>query len=243
MRLVTEGRHTTFGSANQFRIINVTDSPRILVDVPTSLFPIVLEGATVRLEPLTPEHLIGLLAACSGPRDTFRFTWVPEATSSDVERYITVALHQHAQGTSLPFATRWLESGEIVGSTRYMNIEYWANRDQSPSTSDEPDALEIGATWLAEHAQRTSVNTEAKLLMLTHAFEVLRVKRVNLRTDARNLKSRTNIERVGATLDGILRHDRRSTDGGNGGLRDTAAYSLLADEWPAAKQSLQARLH
>ncbi|MGA0065269.1 MAG: GNAT family N-acetyltransferase [Ilumatobacteraceae bacterium] len=213
-----------------------------MVDVPTPLSPIVLEGTTVRLEPLTLEHLGGLLTACSEPRDTFRFTWVPEATRPDVERYITVALHQHAQGTSLPFATRWLKSGEIVGSTRYMNIEYWANRDQSPSTSDIPDALEIGATWLAEHAQRTSVNTEAKLLMLTHAFEVLGVKRVNLRTDARNLKSRANIERVGATLDGILRHDRRSTDGGNGGLRDTATYSLLAHEWPAAKLSLQARL-
>ena len=203
---------------------------------------VTLEGRTVRLEPLNLGHLDGLLAACSGPRDTYQFTWVPEPTRFDVERYISVALRHYQQGTALPFATRWLDSGEVVGTSRYMNIEYWTNRDQSPSTSDVPDALEIGATWLAVHAQRTSVNTEAKLLMLSHAFEVFGVKRVSFRTDARNVRSRANIERVGALLDGVLRHDRRSIDGGNGGMRDTAVYSLLADEWPAAKCALQDRL-
>ncbi len=239
---MTKRGHAKPGFGNPFRIIDETGPSRILVDVPTPLSPIVLEGFTVRLEPLKLEHLDGLLVACSGPRDNFRFTWVPEPIRSDVERYITVALQQHAQGTSLPFASRWLETGEIVGTSRYMNIEYWANRDQSPTTSNVPDALEIGATWLAEHAQRTSVNTAAKLLMLTHAFEVFGVKRVNFRTDARNVQSRNNIERVGAKLDGVLRHDRRSSDGGNDGIRDTAAYSLLANEWPAAKHALKERL-
>lgn len=204
---------------------------------------VTLEGTAVRLEPLSFEHLESLLAACSGPRDSFQFTWVPEPTWSDVERYISVALRQHESGIALPFATRWLDSGEIVGTSRYMNIEYWVNRDQSPNTSGIPDALEIGATWLAARAQRTSVNTEAKILMLSHAFEVYGVKRVNFRTDARNLRSRANIERVGAVFEGVLRHDRYSTDGGNGGIRDTAAYSLLAEEWPTAKRALVAKLH
>ncbi|MFM8856655.1 MAG: GNAT family N-acetyltransferase [Actinomycetota bacterium] len=210
--------------------------------MPAPLPLVTLEGATVRLEPLSLEHLNGLLAACSGSRDTYQYTWVPEPRSSDVEEYIEAALRQHELGTALPFATRKLDSGEIVGSSRYMNVEYWPNRNLSPSTSEVPDALEIGSTWLADHAQRTSVNTEAKLLMLTQAFEVYGVKRVNLRTDARNARSRANIERVGAVLEGVLRHHQRSADGGNNGVRDTAAYSLLASEWPDAKRALTEKL-
>jgi RimJ/RimL family protein N-acetyltransferase len=210
--------------------------------MPAPLPPTTLEGVAVRLEPLGVEHLDGLLAACSGPRDTYQFTWVPEPTSSQVEVYIRAALRQHEQGTALPFATRRLDSGEIVGTSRYMNLEYWPNLDLSPSTSEVPDALEIGSTWLAAHAQRTAVNTEAKLLMLSHAFEVYGVKRVNFRTDARNARSRANIERVGAVLEGVLRHHQRSSDGANDGVRDTAAYSLLYDEWPDAKRALEARL-
>jgi RimJ/RimL family protein N-acetyltransferase len=210
--------------------------------MPAPLVPVTLEGAIVRLEPLSLEHLNGLLAACSGQRDSYRFTWVPEPTPTAVENYITAAVDQHTQGTALAFATKKLDSGEIVGSSRYMNLEYWANRDLRPSTSEVPDALEIGSTWLAASAQRTAVNTEAKLLMLTHAFEVYGVKRVNFKTDARNSQSRANIERVGAVLEGVLRHHQRSADGANNGIRDTAAYSMLADEWPAAKSALQARL-
>jgi RimJ/RimL family protein N-acetyltransferase len=210
--------------------------------MPAPLIPVTLEGAFVRLEPLNLEHLDGLLAACSGPRDSYRFTWVPEPTPTAVGNYITAAVDQHTQGTALAFATKKLDSGEIVGSSRYMNLEYWAKRDLSPSTSEVPDALEIGSTWLAASAQRTAVNTEAKLLMLTHAFEVYGVKRVNFKTDARNSQSRANIERVGAVLEGVLRHHQRSADGANNGIRDTAAYSMLADEWPAAKSALQARL-
>lgn len=210
--------------------------------MPAPLPLVTLEGESVRLEPLRFEHLDGLLSACSGPRDTYQFTWVPEPRPSDVEEYINVALRQHEQGTSLPFATRKLDSGEIVGSSRFMNLEYWPSRHMKPSTSEVPDALEIGSTWLAAHAQRTAVNTEAKLLMLTHAFEVYCVKRVNFRTDARNLRSRANIERVGAVFEGVLRHHQRSADGANNGMRDTAAYSLLADEWPVAKRALKAKL-
>ena len=178
--------------------------------MPAPLPPVTLEGRTVRLEPLGLDHRDGLLAACGGPRDTFQFTWVPEPTPSDVEEYINVALRQHEQGTALPFATRLLDAGEVVGTSRYMNLEYWPGVNMSPSTSELPDALEIGSTWLAARAQRTAVNTEAKLLMLGHAFEVYGVKRVSFRTDVRNLRSRANIERVGARLDGVLRCDRRS---------------------------------
>jgi N-acetyltransferase len=210
--------------------------------MPAPLPTITLTGRTVCLEPLGFEHLDGLLTACSGPRDTYKFTWVPEPTPSQVEEYISAALRQHEQGTALPFATRRLDSAEIVGTSRYMNLEYWPNHNLSPSMSELPDALEIGSTWLAAHAQRTAVNTEAKLLMLSHAFEVYGVKRVNLRTDARNSRSRANIERVGAVLEGILRHHQRSADGDNSGIRDTAAYSLLADEWPAAKRALKEKL-
>lgn len=206
------------------------------------LQPVTLEGRILRLEPLGLEHRDGLLAACSGPRGSYQFTWVPEPTPSDVEVYIQAALRQQEHGTALPFATRKVGTGEIVGSTRYMNLEYWPNRDLSPSTSEVPDALEIGSTWLADHAQRTAVNTEAKLLMLTHAFEVYGVKRVNLRTDVRNVRSRANIERVGAVLEGVLRHHQRSADGDNNGVRDTAAYSMLANEWPAAKRTLEEKL-
>lgn len=210
--------------------------------MPAPLPPVTLEGVTVRLEPLGFEHLDGLLAACSGPRDTYRLTWVPEPTPSHVEDYISAALRQHEQGTALPFATRRLDSGEIVGTSRYMNLEYWPDHNLSPSTSAVPDALEIGSTWLAAHAQRTAVNTEAKLLMLRHAFEVYGVKRVNFRTDARNSRSRANIERVGAVFEGVLRHHQPSADGSNGGIRDTAAYSMLADEWPDAQRALTERL-
>jgi RimJ/RimL family protein N-acetyltransferase len=170
------------------------------------------------------------------------FTSVTAPRPTAVGNFITAALEQHKQGTALAFATKKLDSGEIVGSSRYMNLEYWPHRDLSPSTSEVPDALEIGSTWLAASAQRTAVNTEAKLRMLTHAFEVYGVKRVNFKTDARNSQSRANIERVGAVLEGVLRHHQRSADGANNGIRDTAAYSILVDEWPAAKSALQARL-
>src|SRR5207302_6292315 len=120
--------------------------------------------------------------------------------------WIDLALAEAARGQAVPFATVDKERGRVVGSTRFANLErwQWVHPPVEPRALG-PDAVEIGWTWLAQSAQRTYVNTEAKLLMLTHAFEVWRVRRVTFKTDARNARSRANIERVGARLDGIWR--------------------------------------
>jgi RimJ/RimL family protein N-acetyltransferase len=205
------------------------------------LDPIVLQGQHVRLEPLSRAHVPALVAAAtSGPRETYGFTTVP-ATDREAERYVDEALALHAQGRALPFATLDVVSGRVVGSTRYLNVEFWAWPPGSPlQRGDElPDVVEIGATWLAPQAQRTAINTEAKLLMLTHAFEGWRVHRVSLMTDARNMRSRNAILRLGARLDGTIRAARVATDGV---IRDTAAFSIVEGEWPHVKAGLQRKL-
>jgi RimJ/RimL family protein N-acetyltransferase len=203
------------------------------------MFPaLVFEGACVRLEPLALRHLPGLSAAASGPRDTYALTWVPEGEPAML-RYVEEALALRESGAAVPFATIQRATGRAIGSTRFFNFEYFRWPEGARVPPQPPDAVEIGWTWLAADAQRTPVNTEAKLLMLTHAFETWRVLRVNLRTDARNARSRAAIERLGAKLDGILRAHVPASDGG---VRDTATYSLLATEWPAAKSRLEARL-
>jgi RimJ/RimL family protein N-acetyltransferase len=120
-----------------------------------------------------------------------------------------------------------------------MNAEYWDWDGTGATDANESDAVEIGSTWLAASAQRTGVNTEMKLLMLAHAFDVLGVRRVTLKTDARNRRSRDNIERVGATFEGVLRAHMPAMDGG---IRDSAWYSILDSEWPAVRGRLTARL-
>ena len=124
----------------------------------------------------------------------------------------------------------------MLGSTRFMNIEHWP----WDLAGADPDAVEIGSTWLAPSAQRTPVNTEAKLLMLTHAFEVWHVQRVTLKTDARNERSRNAILRLGARFDGVLRANMPAYDGA--WPRDSAFYSILASEWPAVRSGLRTRL-
>jgi RimJ/RimL family protein N-acetyltransferase len=206
-----------------------------------SLDWVTLEGKHVRLEPLTVGHAPALDAAArSGPRETYAFTWVP-GSEADARRYIDEALALHAQGRALPFATVDAASGRVIGSTRFLNVEFWAWPPGSPLQrgEDVPDVVEIGATWLVPAAQRTPINTEAKLLMLTHAFEVWRVHRVSLMTDARNMRSRAAILRLGATFDGVIRAARVAVDGM---IRDTAAFSILEAEWPAVKAGLQAKL-
>ena len=206
----------------------------------TLVRPVVLEGRHVRLEPLGVGHAQVLLAAASGPRETYGFTTVP-ADEPSMVRYIEAALRDQEAGRALPFATVAKDAGRVVGSTRFGNIEFWAwapgNANQRGQ--DVPDAVEIGWTWLAADVQRTSLNTEAKLLMLAHAFETWRVHRVSLMTDARNERSRRAILRLGARFDGVLRAARPASDGG---IRDTAAFSILEDEWPAVKTQLQSRL-
>lgn len=207
---------------------------------PTQVRPVTLEGRFVRLEPLTMAHVAGLLVAAAGPRETYGFTLVPQ-DEAETRAYVEAALGEQEAQRALPFATIDRASGLVVGSTRLLNIEFWpwppGNVNQRGA--DRPDVAEIGWTWLAASAQRTPINSEAKLLMLTHAFDRWRVHRVSLMTDARNLRSREAIMRLGARFDGILRAARPASDGT---IRDTAAFSILDSEWPAIRTRLHARL-
>ena len=205
------------------------------------LDPITLVGKYVRLEPLMRAHVPALLAAAtSGSRETFGLTTVP-ASERETSAYVDEALKLQAQGRALPFATVDVASGCVVGSTRYLNVEFWpwpAGHGLQRG-EDVPDVVEIGATWLAPAAQRTPINTEAKLLMLTHAFEVWRVHRVSLLTDARNMRSRNAILRLGARFDGVIRVARIAADSV---IRDTAVFSIIEAEWPEVKAGLRRRL-
>ena len=207
---------------------------------PTMVRPVTLEGRFVRLAPLTEAHAGALLAASGGSRETYGLTLVP-ASAAEAAGYIETALAEQRATRSLPFVTVDRASGRVIGSTRFLNIEFWAwpagnHHQRGP---ERPDVVEIGATWLAAAAQRTPINTEAKLLMLTHAFDHWRVHRVSLMTDARNQRSRDAIVRLGARFDGVLRAARPASDGA---IRDTAAFSILEAEWPAVRAKLQARL-
>lgn len=199
---------------------------------------LVLSGRHVRLEPLTALHLEGLVAAATGSRRTFGLTVVPDSAAS-MSAYVTTLLAEEERGESLPFVVRDA-TGEIVGATRFMSIEWWKWPGPPPEpVPNGPDVLEIGGTWYAEKAQRTAVNTEAKVLLCTHAFEALGVRRVMWKTDARNTRSREAILRLGAKFDGVLRAQRTGADGE---VRDSAFYSMLRAEWPEAKAKLLARL-
>jgi RimJ/RimL family protein N-acetyltransferase len=205
--------------------------------------PLTLEGRFVRLSPLGPEHVDALLAAASEDRSAYAFTWVPPDRPTTVE-YIAKAVAAREAGRQLPFATWSIGTGRIVGTTRFSGLEPWdwwlcGDDGKRRQRHGRPDVVEIGATWLAASAQRTPINTEAKLLMLTHAFESWEVHAVRFCTDRRNSRSRRAIERLGCTLDGILRADRPGPDGT---IRDSAYFSLLAEEWPAAKLGLSDRL-
>ena len=212
----------------------------LTAESPTRVRPVVLEGRRVRLEPLELAHVGGLLAVAGGPRETYGFTTVP-ADEPAMIRYVETALRDQEAGRALPFATVARATGRVAGSTRFGNIEFWPWPPGNPNQrgEDRPDAVEIGWTWLGAAAQRTAVNTEAKLLMLTHAFEEWRVHRVSLMTDSRNERSRNAILRLGARFDGVLRAQRPASDGG---IRDTAAFSILESEWPMIRRQLQSRL-
>ena len=212
----------------------------VAVERQTRVRPVVLEGRHVRLEPLAQGQARALLAAAGGPRDTYGFTTVP-VDEPAMLRYIEAALRDQEAGRAVPFATVAKATGRVVGSTRFGNIEFWAwpPGNALQRSPDLPDVAEIGWTWLAADAQRTSINTEAKLLMLTHAFEAWRVHRVSFMTDARNERSRRAILRVGARFDGVIRAQRPGSDGM---IRDTAAFSILESEWPTVKRQLQSRL-
>jgi N-acetyltransferase len=201
-------------------------------------FPL-LQGKYVRLEPLAFIHLDGIVRASTA--DTSRYQWTPVPQSrEEATRYIETALAWREAGTAVPFAIVRESDNVVIGSTRFWNIEHWAwPSGHALHGRTAPDACEIGYTWLTVPAMRTAANTEAKLLMLTHAFEVWQVLGVCLCTDARNLRSRAAIERIGAKFDGILRAHRMAADYVP---RDSARFSIIAAEWPEVKERLVRRL-
>lgn len=197
--------------------------------------PLILEGAVVRLTPLAFGDVDALVAAAGEDRSTFAFTLVP-ADAHEMRDYVDALLEQAAEGSTVPFVTRWRADDRVLGCTRFLSIQRWFGREH-------PDALEIGGTWLAASAQRTAANTEAKYLLLRHAFEVWDVQRVDLRTDARNERSRAAIERVGARFEGVLRSWQPSLVAGEDGQpRDTAIFSIVTGEWPGVRDRLEALL-
>jgi RimJ/RimL family protein N-acetyltransferase len=205
------------------------------------LFPLKLEGHRVRLEPLSVDHIPALAKAAAESRETYGLTLVPEGEAR-LREYVDRALEDAGRGLFVPFVTLDLASdrvgARVVGATRFGNLERWTWAVPPPDPRPAGlDAVEIGWTWLAASAQRSHVNSEAKWLMLTHAFEVWRVRRVTLKTDARNLRSRNAIERIGGRFDGILRGHMPAYDGG---VRDTAYFSILEAEWPEVKENLEA---
>jgi len=215
---------------------------------------IVLSGAHVRLEPLDHRHIDGLLAAAATDRSLYQWSPVPQG-KAEATTYVNTALAWRDAGTAVPFAIVNIIDGAIIGSTRFWNIERWAwppgnaryNR-RSPLLAKDarngapqalPDACEIGYTWLSRSAIRTAANTETKLLMLTHTFENWKVLRVCFHTDARNVRSRAALERVGAKFEGVLRAHRMAADFI---ARDSWRYSIVAAEWPEVKLRLSQRL-
>jgi N-acetyltransferase len=200
----------------------------------------ILAGTHVRLEPLESKHAEALAQAAAGETELYSWSVVPQTHEQAVE-YIRTAHAMRDAGRALPFAVVRVTNGEVIGSTRFFDIERWLWPASHPRPSESTfDACEIGYTWYAPQAIRTAVNTEAKLLLLTHAFETWHVLRVCLHTDARNDRSRAAIERLGAVFEGILRSHRLAADNT---ARDSARYSIVADEWPAIKTRLQGRLN
>ena len=197
-----------------------------------------LEAGPVRLEPLSLDHIPALLAAATEDRSTYGWTHVPDGAQA-MRAYVETALALAAHGEAVPFATIDGRRNRVVGSTRFANFEYlpWPPMPANPSR--RPDGVEIGWTWLAASAQRSDINTGAKLLMLRHAFEQWQVRVVRLKTDRRNARSRAAIERIGGRLDGVI---RAQAVGADGVLRDSAFYSIVESEWPGVRAALEARL-
>jgi N-acetyltransferase len=194
-----------------------------------------LTGTHVQLEPLSLDHVHQLVVAANEDRSSYEWTPVP-ASVAGMTSYVTRLIADAAAGYVVPFAQRRLNDLRVVGCTRFMEIRYWSGRDL-------PDEVEIGGTWLAASAQRTPINTEAKLMLLTHAFEVWEVRRLAICTDERNARSREAIIRLGATFEGILRNYRASAVHDElGRSRNTAMHSILDTEWPAIKAKLEERL-
>ena len=188
--------------------------------------PVILEGRHVRLESLTLEHTARLAEV---GLDADLWTWIPTPvrTPEEMSAYVQTALKEQAAGSALPFALIEKSSGRTVGSTRYGNIDRYHHR------------VEIGWTWVARQWQRTAINTEAKYLLLRHAFETLGCIRVELKTDSLNDRSRTAILRIGARQEGIFRNHMITA---SGRIRHTVYFSIVDSEWPEVKARLEAKL-
>ena len=191
--------------------------------------PFTLEGEHVRLEPLQPKHTRGLWEIAKNHLEDL-FQWIPYQLESfeSFQKFNARVLDEQRHGLSVPFATFERGSNQLVGTTRFMNMDL-PNRK-----------VEIGSTWIAPPWQRTVVNTEAKYLMLLHAFELWKCLRVELKTDAMNQRSRQAILRLGATEEGTLRKHMLTW---NGRQRDSVYFSILDTEWPQVKANLQSKLH
>lgn len=208
-----------------YRIIpdsNLGAQHELLLSTTMNIEPVTLSGRVVRLEPLQIEHAPALAEVGLDPE---LWRWIPTVVSTPAEMtsYVQTALDEQARGVSLPFVIKSATTGAVIGCTRYGNIDRASKR------------LEIGWTWYTPAVQRTGANTEAKLLLFTHAFETLRANRVELKTDALNSKSRNAILRIGAQQEGIF---RKHIVTHSGRIRDTVYFSVISDEWPQVKARL-----
>ncbi len=188
--------------------------------------PAILEGVHARLEPLAEAHLAEL-AEVGLDEELWRWIPTPVRTREEMAAYIETALNEEERGVSLPFAIVDTAAGRAIGSTRYGNIDRTNHR------------VEIGWTWIAREWQRTAINTEAKYLLLRHAFESLGCMRVELKTDSLNERSRAAILRIGAREEGVFRNHMVTA---SGRIRHTVYFSIIDSEWPAVKARLEAKL-
>jgi N-acetyltransferase len=197
-----------------------------MIPGPLRVEPVVLEGTHVRLEPLSLSHLDGL---CEVGIVEELWRWIPTqvTTPEQMKAYVELALTERANGVSMPFAQIERKTGQVIGSTRYMNIEKTHRR------------LEIGSTWVAPPWQRSAINTEAKYLLFRHAFDDLGCMRVELKTDSLNEKSRNAILRIGAKQEGIFRNHMITS---TGRIRHTVYFSVIDSEWTGVKAELERRL-
>ncbi len=189
--------------------------------------PVMLQGEHVRLEPLAKAHLAAL-AEAGLDEELWRWIPVPVRTVDEMAAYVETALGEQKRGVSLPFAIVEKATGRAIGSTRYGNIDHTHHR------------VEIGWTWVAREWQRTAVNTEAKYLLLRHAFETLGCMRVELKTDSLNERSRAAILRIGARDEGIFRNHMITA---SGRIRHTVYFSIINSEWPTVKARLEVKLN
>ena len=232
----TEGRG--LGAAGSVRRCCLLFRPRGILER-MRMDAVVLAGKYVRLEPLTHRHVDGLAAASAGETELYRWSPIPQG-KAEAAAYVETALAWRDEGSAVPFATVRVADGMVLGSTRFFNFDRWVwPQGHALHGRITPDGCEIGYTWLARSAIRTGANTEAKLLMLTYAFETWKVFRVCFHTDVRNERSRAALERIGGKFEGVLRSHRMAADFIP---RDSARYSIVASEWADVKAQLMARV-